>query len=1788
MKKIKFLSAIIAAVLIVCIVFSGRGVSYLSAETQQDKELEVQYLSEVKMFYAESAEQAKKYCEAEGYIFSPENLKEESSSDLQAYLGYKTTEDKGDAITDMTLLDMKNSHWSDMTYAEFLDKHVGDFADQANRVMIMVNEFRKKYAQGSPNALAAYDTLNMFYIDEEKSHKNTDNLLGTFILEQADVAFFEKYIQRGNSQIFSAVLAALGGATTDFEEDGKTWVERSKESDIAQLYAEADSAERNQYDTWYKDPALTFIRDIQTFADTYHEAVEKREKYGDAFGYTEKDGIDEESTLDEILETDPNCRIPEYVNALMTYDLLDGYAYNEDLSLAEYFLQLAADENIGVHPEAVYPIMASMSAAQRETVNLCGISVLAKSMYQIENYESERKELLQKAAADLKKYGFSEGKIYLWANVDQSLYNKKVAETSDKIEAENAGDALTNSTNEAARKAVSDLTMALRIVDIVLLFLSGTFMIVQACVGVSLWAVGMTCYMMAASLAFTAGITALSIGWAIAGTLACVCFVLSIIVLIASLAYMVYMIMDMCGVFDEPEKADYSKIPDILFHVRKNSTGSYQVRYDAVTSNATLETIYEIMLRSGKLEKSDQPDYVPGTGGFDFVDKFVDDVIDSEEEQIRRQVNLYYSDYLRSDVSDVGAYQGRYDRWIALYTTKAPVCGKPIEVIPGQSIIKTQLEDYHAPNGTKKVTLVGGSDAADINSIEINGKVGTPLFMFLIKSPNPEEPEPEETSHETKETDQYITRVRLAHASKREDAVNSLKKDGFSDIIDVNLTPYDGYTFLGYQLGSRSGALTDLRVSTMGTDPIVHGDASYARVGIAEQGMTPDGMSLYATTSKTAGTPIKRISVETKRLELGSGAEPVCLFSGGNAVDFKHKWSDNLFFNIGTYEYLMERESVAVRQDDPAEGGLYIYFWPETEYKAPNKDSKAPYVSGFSYFMAASDTTGDNRFGTHRQFMQKFASANGFELVKDGDQPKKMMSDKAAKMNPLAIWFDREGGALGIDWTYDLYHYMSYCYAGNFSDGATGDHSILDKVRNEETRQSTLYFGVSYTYNPYRAVTGIAGLISPYTERSGALRFTGLRTPAGTMQCSNVSIQGNPVTQPGICYGYFSYTNMPTSWYPNHDAKQRSSIPWLSGGDTEILSHYLLTSGPTAGRKPIKRDDLKFVSSENPGQIDGYVPLCDLRTPGDYDHPMNLALDTTNLGSEYLYMFMKTDAGGREKESGGSFNKYQKKHYVAGIFCGTGKTPEEAINSLYAKATERWAGLAAAFPDISATPLVTEFDEILPVDLSDTRPWYERYRRDISGTNPSDNEWVYGNDGADLRWAHAQYKKNPFSGSVYAPSHLPDDKEKTRDYAYIGVVRTNYSEEVATITETKEDGTTETTEQTVFPAYGILKYYNDSASSVLTVGHVKCILAGGPIKSKEGDYYLYYSTNSATAPFSAPITEIDLSEEAFINGYNTSLSCSESDRVDHVLPEYSTLRMRTDEYKYIHTKYDMADLPYIEHIYLGIGNNKKEAYADLIGTTNANAATDVNCNYNSHSDKWIAIGYRRTADSSLAVRDFFLYAGEDPPDEVQIDGYKITETKKGGKVTTATKAAKIPYKLIKHNLKTGAEALSLNEGGGSGLYLYYGGRSRFAYENDPSKEISPIRNITFGYGDISPKYASAEELAEVFGETVHGMRNFDLEAYRDPVWEYVLGISGSPENYKIDSSNGSVMSLNYGQRPMRGNSKRHTGDKRVIMYVDHAPFNGAAPEYQIRSNAALSNAGYYSATSQYGVLTQTN
>ena len=232
--------------------------------------------------------------------------------------------------------------------------------------------------------------------------------------------------------------------------------------------------------------------------------------------------------------------------------------------------------------------------------------------------------------------------------------------------------------------------------------------------------------------------------------------------------------------------------------------------------------------------------------------------------------------------------------------------------------------------------------------------------------------------------------------------------------------------------------------------------------------------------------------------------------------------------------------------------------------------------------------------------------------------------------------------------------------------------------------------------------------------------------------------------------------------YTNYEAKQITRLPWMGYtekvqdgetvrvyNETEVLSHYLLTAGPKEGMYPLKKEDVVFNTAENPGEMNGYVPVCDMRMPGQYDYPMNFALETTNKGSEYLYIYLAVNAGGRETEPSNNdirrieaekekeeeasgettveeaasedgtdpmavteneadntegavvnySNRYTPKKNVAAVFCGVGKTPEEAIVNLYSRAAEKWAGLAIQHSDISYTPSLTEFDEIIPVDV---------------------------------------------------------------------------------------------------------------------------------------------------------------------------------------------------------------------------------------------------------------------------------------------------------------------------------------------------------------------------------------------------------------------------------------------------------------------------------------------------------
>lgn len=1786
----KHISAIIAFVLVLSLLFTCEPFRIASAAVEENTRLSKLYLKEVKMFYGRSEIEAKSACESEGFIFCPADLNEGSpnvvitdwknnfqpNAPLRAYLGYKTTEDPDYAITDITLLDMKNSPYQDMDYQKFFDEHIEEFRNEATQMLVLVNEMDRKMKAGSPNALMAYDSLNLIYVDQSKSPDDPQNQLGYYLVHNADIAFFEKFIQRGNSMILSKITNLLCDAAADYNADGTTWVDRAKSSEVAYEYANGNSETRNMYDQLCEDPAKDFIKAIKNFKNTYSEAKLRFDTYGKTLGYSELEGMTEENGAEKIADAGADCRYPEYAEALKNYALLDAVTYQKagetvvnnaellketdeaedaqtqtaeaadtykkNLTLEQYFMQLANDETLEDHPSAVYPIIHALTQAQRAALNLGGLSAIIEGLYQSNDYVSRRSEAINTAKDKLKDSGFENGRLYLWSGIDDSVYSKKVVKTQALKEAENAGVVMETAREDAEKKQNSTLTQALTVIDICTLGYGGIVTIASIFVG-SFWTIGAT-IIECAGINLAAGLLGYAVAGYVIGALCCAAWVLNFIGIVVGLAMLIYSILQWTGLLDVKEEVDYSNIPDIVFDARQNANGTYDVRYDAVTSNADEQAFF----------------------GEDHDHDFA-------------YIN---TDGLSKEHADINAFQSVYDRWVTLYYSRSHAAGEPIEVIPGKEPFVTK-SDYNAPEGYRPLTLINGVTAENVNSVEVSfqdKEHGRPaLYVFFVG---------ENTGRGSggivKDDGRYVTNVRFSYSENREDAINLLKKEGYT-FIDMNLTPYKGYTFIGYQLGDEGGAVRDIRISNSGMDTIVYGDANYAKMGAENNtGVTPDGYSIYQTKKEFAGTPIVGISVQTKRLAPGSGMEPVCLFSGGDAVDVGARWSDNIletdnendadfFFDhdtINCYQWSSRSYSYDyISQDDPS-NGIYIYFQPKVQYRAEDKDGNPNerYIAGFSYFLAGNEKTKDSRFGTNYEFMQTFARENGFELVEENGEPMRVMTDEAGEMTMATMW--RDVGGYPVDtYKFDQYHSVHYNKVA-----AQGDHGLitaialtgysrflyerLSRAQPKMIYHTAMYFGVSYTYNPYRAITGISGLVTPYTETSHQLKYGGMKTPAGTFQPCNVSMQGCPTFSAGITAGYYFPYWMSFPLYTNYGARQKSDLDWMTKEETEVLSHYLLTCGPRKDVKPLKEGDVAFRMTENPGQMKGYVPLCDLRTPGDYEHPMNLALDTTNMGSKYLYLYLKNDAGGRKDDSITS-NVYSQKKYVAAVFCGVGSTPEAAISNLYGNAADSWAALASGHSDISAKPLVTEFDEIIPIDLSSEHPWYELYCGDTSVTSLKNGEWVYGNELAHYRWeGYSREDEKPV-----------DEYEKSFNCAYVGVVRTG-----------NESGA----------AYGLLKYYTDAknAPATLSTGGTKCYRSGGPVKSKEGSYFLYYSPNSGTASYQAPITGLHISDEMFINGYNTVFTVSESDRVDNALPRYGQLRMRTDEYKYIHLGYERADLPYYEQLYLGVGNTKQEAFADMVGTTNAYGAVDVDCNYNSFSKKWIAIGYRRTNEKANAITDIFLYQGDNPPEQIRVAGGYSGKKYRGSFTFSEYKDSKgdgIPYKLLKHNLKSGAEIVSLNEGnGGTGLYLYYTTATLYR-EQSKESQLMPITNICFTYGDISPRYATANDLASVFERAYYGKSNFDASAYQNPVWECVMGVKGSPENWTLSGDGAQRISLNSGVRPGIGGNGWKGSDNRVYMYVDRAD-SSANTVYKIRDNCKLPEFGYYSAESTFGLLKQ--
>ena len=124
--------------------------------------------------------------------------------------------------------------------------------------------------------------------------------------------------------------------------------------------------------------------------------------------------------------------------------------------------------------------------------------------------------------------------------------------------------------------------------------------------------------------------------------------------------------------------------------------------------------------------------------------------------------------------------------------------------------------------------------------------------------------------------------------------------------------------------------------------------------------------------------------------------------------------------------------------------------------------------------------------------------------------------------------------------------------------------------------------------------------------------------------------------------------------------------------------------------------------------------------------------------------------------------------------------------------------------------------------------------------------------------------------------------------------------------------------------------------------------------------YLYYTTNPAAGD---PIIDIQIDNAAILNGWETA-------KTQNGKALYADMDDYEDDMWFLHMKRITQDPKYISEVVIGIGSSDADAKAVLIAAgCDYMLEKDLNNNVGLHSD-YIYLGYKRTSDPTMAIRDF--------------------------------------------------------------------------------------------------------------------------------------------------------------------------------------------------------------------------
>ncbi len=362
----KFLSTLISVVLAVTLCVTTCTSAF--AATFNGKK----YVKEMIISYGKTEEEAKKWLTDNDYEVIDNNLNDGADNLLSTkravYVGYKTTNNADEAITDMKLMNMKGGY-SVQDYQLLLEEQKANIKQFFSGFKVAIEEYRTNYAAKQERAVMAHDMLNMLYDDDTK--QNLGDLLLNKVREEytddeyealsddekAKIADMTTIIMQANSDAVLAMEQLLAIASDNSE---TPWINRYQEAKTYDdMLDELMDKEDLTVNAAAKKLATEYDQDAKIVAGMFENYKEYLGKYTDS----------------DITLTSSKEEIEAYAEAHEDFDQTDWFAAgtqyevinelkNDDVTL--YDLIFSDDFDVlNADRYMLYPLISVLSDGQR-------------------------------------------------------------------------------------------------------------------------------------------------------------------------------------------------------------------------------------------------------------------------------------------------------------------------------------------------------------------------------------------------------------------------------------------------------------------------------------------------------------------------------------------------------------------------------------------------------------------------------------------------------------------------------------------------------------------------------------------------------------------------------------------------------------------------------------------------------------------------------------------------------------------------------------------------------------------------------------------------------------------------------------------------------------------------------------------------------------------------------------------------------------------------------------------------------------------------------------------------------------------------------------------------------------------------------------------------------------------------------------------------------------------------------------------------------------------------------